>query len=193
MYGCGSVKVCLFLFLYWRLRRYPVFLRHVAPVIPFCKGVAVIVDIALLGKSAPVIDSSVPPVFLIHEIFFCFFGQLQLAQFFNQIMPVIFLTLYGRIKPVTIKVLCKVDNVLQVPCMVAVFHSCNKFFPVVVKLHFQKLAQIVQFVKAFKLGQFSCQSCNRGLVFCDVQLSVVFAVYPDTVKDFFQMLGSRGE
>ena len=77
--------------------------------------------------------------------------------------------------------------------MVAVCHSCNKFFSVVVKLHFQKFAQIVQLVKAFKLGQFSCQSYNRGLVFCDMQLHVVFAVYPDTVKDFFQMLGSRGE
>ena len=77
--------------------------------------------------------------------------------------------------------------------MVAVSDSRSKFFPVVVKLHFQKLAQIVQLVKAFKLGQFPCQSCNRGLVFCDMQLPVVFAVYPDTVKDFFQMLGSRGE
>ena len=108
-------------------------------------------------------------------------------------MPVIFLGFYGRINPVTVKVLCKVYNVLQVPCMVAVCDSRSKFFPVVVKLHFQKLAQIVQFVKAFKLGQFPCQSRNRGLIFCDMQLPVVFAVYPDTVKDFFQMLGSRGE
>ena len=36
----------------------------------------------------------------------CFFRQLQLVQFFNQIMPVIFLTFYGRVKPVTVKVLC---------------------------------------------------------------------------------------
>ena len=108
-------------------------------------------------------------------------------------MPVIFLTLYGRVKPVTIKVLCKIDDVLQVPCMVAVCDSRSKFFPVVVKLHFQKLTQIVQLVKAFKLRQFPCQSRNRGLVFCDVQLPVVFAVYADTVKDFFQMFGSRGE
>ena len=108
-------------------------------------------------------------------------------------MPVIFLALYGRVKPVTVKVLCKIDDVLQIPCMVAVCDSRSKFFPVVVKLHFQKLAQVVQLVKAFKLRQFPCQSRNRGLVFCDVQLPVVFAVYADTVKDFFQMLGSRGE
>ena len=108
-------------------------------------------------------------------------------------MPVIFLGFYRRIKPVTVKILCKVDDVLQIPCMVAVCDSRSKFFPVVVKLHFQKFAQIVQFVKAFKFCQFPCQSRNRGLVFCDVQLPVVFAVNPDTVKDFFQMLGSRGE
>ena len=100
-------------------------------------------------------------------------------------MPVIFPGFYGRINPVTVKVLCKVDDVLQVPCMVAVCDSRSKFFPVVVILHFQKFAQIIQFVKAFKFRQFPCQSCNRGLVFCDVQFFVVFAVYPDTVKDFF--------
>ena len=57
----------------------------------------------------------------------------------------------------------------------------------------EKLDEIIAKFKAFKLGQFSCQSRNRGLVFCDMQLPVVFAVYADTVKDFFQMLGSRGE
>ena len=193
MYGCGSVKVCPFLFLYWWLRRYPVFLRHFAPVVPFCKCVAVVVDIALFGKHTVVVNGSVPSVFLIHEILFRFFGKLRFFQFINQITPVFFFTVDGRVNPVAVKVLCKVDDVLQAVGMVAVFNGCNKFFPVVVKLHFQKFAQIVQFVKAFKLGQFSCQSRNRGLVFCDMQLPVVFAVNPDTVKDFFQMLGSRGE
>ena len=41
------------------------------------KGVFVVIDIALFGKSAPVVDSGVPPVFLIHEIPLCFFRQFQ--------------------------------------------------------------------------------------------------------------------
>ena len=45
----------------------------------------------------------------------------------------------GRIAPVAVKVLCKVDDVLQAVRMVAVFNGCNKFLPVVVKLHFQEL------------------------------------------------------
>ena len=108
-------------------------------------------------------------------------------------MPVIFLTLYGRIKPVTVKVLCKVDNVLQVVGMVAVFHSCNKFFPVVVKLHFQKFAQIIQFVGVGKFVKVCCQARNGRLKFCKMPFSIVLKVNPDTVKDFFQMFGSRGE
>ena len=95
-----------------RGRRYPVFLRHVPSVIPPCKCVSVVVDIALFGKQSPVIDSCVPPVFLIHEIFFCFLRQLRFFQFINKVMPVIFLIVDGRINPVAVKVLCKVDNVL---------------------------------------------------------------------------------
>ena len=74
---CGSVKIFFFrVGAFWLrgLRRYPVFLWHVAPVVPFCKGVAVVVDIALFGKHTIVVNGSVPPVFLIHEIPFHFVG-----------------------------------------------------------------------------------------------------------------------
>ena len=135
----GSVHFHLFrvwAFRFLRGRRYPVFLRYVPPVIPPCKCVLVVVDIALLGKPSPVIDSRVPPVFLIHEIFFGFLRQLRFFQFINKVMPVFFLIVDGRVNPVTVKVLCKVDKFLHTGSVVVKGDSCRKFLPVVVKLHF---------------------------------------------------------
>ena len=135
----GSVHFHLFrvgAFRFRRGRRYPVFLRHVPPVIPPCKCVLVVVDIALFGKQSPVIDSRVPPVFLIHEIFFGFLRQLRFFQFINKVMPVFFLIVDGRVNPVAVKVLCKVDKFLHTGSVVAKGDSRRKFFPVVVKLHF---------------------------------------------------------
>ena len=71
-----------------------------------------VVDIALFGKHTVVVNGSVPPVFLIHEILFRFFGKFRFFQFINQITPVFFFIVDGRINPVAVKVLCKVDNVL---------------------------------------------------------------------------------
>ena len=65
--------------------------------------------IALFGEASSVIDSGVAPVFLIHEILFCFFGQLQFVQLVDKVIAVIFFALDGGIKPIAIKVLCKVD------------------------------------------------------------------------------------
>ena len=53
-------------------------------------------------------------------------------------MPVIFFIFDRGVNPIAIKVLCKVDDVLQAVCVVAVGKGGNEFFPVVVKLHFQK-------------------------------------------------------
>ena len=138
----GSVHFHLFRVWAFRLRRgrrYPVFLRYVPPVIPPCKRVLVVVDIALLGKPSPVIDSRVPPVFLIHEIFFGFLRQLRFFQFINKVMPVFFLIVDGRVNPVAVKVLCKVDKLLHTGSVVAKGDSRRKFLSVVVKLHGKEL------------------------------------------------------
>ena len=37
------------------------------------------------------------------------------------------------------------------------------------------------------------QAGDRGLKFCEMPFLVMLEVNPDTVKDFFQMFGSRGE
>ena len=136
----GSVHFHLFrvgAFRFRRGRRYPVFLRHVPPVIPPCKRVLVVVDVAPFCKCAPVIDSRVPSVFLIHEIFFGFLRQFRFFQFINKVMPVIFFIVDGRVNPIAVKVLCKVDKFLHTGSVVAKGDSRRKFFPVVVKLHFQ--------------------------------------------------------
>ena len=86
-----------------------VFFGNIAPVVPLRKGVFIVVNIALFGEASSVIDSGVAPVFLIHEILFCFFGQLQFVQFVDKVIAVIFFALDGGIKPIAIKVLCKVD------------------------------------------------------------------------------------
>ena len=88
---------------------------------------------------SPVVDSCVPSVFLIHEILFRFFGKLQFVQLVDKVIAVIFLALYGRIKPVTIKVLCKVDKVFDVPGAFPKRHRRRKLVPVLVALHFQEL------------------------------------------------------
>ena len=86
-----------------------VFFGNIAPVVPLRKGVFIVVNIALFGEASSVIDSGVAPVFLIHEILFCFFGQLQFVQLVDKVIAVIFFALDGGIKPIAIKVLCKVD------------------------------------------------------------------------------------
>ena len=106
------------------------------PAVPFRKGIFVVVDIALRGKNPPVILYRVPSVFLIHEIVFCGFGQLQFVQFVDKVMPVSFFVLYGGINPVAIKVLCKVDKVFHASGIFAQCYRCRKFVPVLVTLHF---------------------------------------------------------
>ena len=86
-----------------------VFFGNIAPIVPLRKGVFIVVNIALFGEASPVIDRGVAPVFLIHEILFCFFGQLQFVQLVDKVIAVIFFALDGGIKPIAIKVLCKVD------------------------------------------------------------------------------------
>ena len=111
-----------------------IFFRYVvlASVVPLRKGVFVVVDIALFGKSAPVIDSSVAPVFLIHEILFYFFGQLQFVQFVDKVIPVVCFILYGGINPVAVKILCKVDKVFDVPGVFSKRDRRCKFLSVLV-------------------------------------------------------------
>ena len=53
----------------------------------------VVVDIALIGKLSPVFQYRVPPVFLVLEIFLCFFGQLQFVQLVNKVKGTLFLCL----------------------------------------------------------------------------------------------------
>ena len=86
-----------------------VFFGNIAPIVPLRKGVFIVVNIALFGEASSVIDSGVAPVFLIHEILFCFFGQLQFVQLVDKVIAVIFFALDGGIKPIAIKVLRKVD------------------------------------------------------------------------------------
>ena len=137
---CGSVHFHLCRVWAFRLREAhnPVFFRYVIlmPAVPFRKGIFVVVDIALRGKNPPVILYRVPSVFLIHEIVFCGFGQLQFVQFVDKVMPVSFFVLYGGINPVAIKVLCKVDKVFHASGIFAQCYRCRKFVPVLVTLHF---------------------------------------------------------
>ena len=106
------------------------------PAVPFRKGIFVVVDIALRGKNTSVILHRVPPVFLIHEIIFCGFGQLQFVQFVDKVMPVGFFVLYGRINPVAVKVLCKVDKVFHASGIFAQCYRRCKFVPVLIVQHF---------------------------------------------------------
>ena len=62
--GCVHKDIFVMLRLLRKLWRYPVFFWYVLPVVPFRKGVAVIINIALFGEHAPVIYGSVAPVFL---------------------------------------------------------------------------------------------------------------------------------
>ena len=117
-----------------------VFFGNIAPVVPLRKGVFIVVNIALLGEASPVIDSGVAPVFLIHEILFCFFGQFQFVQLVDKVIAVIFLALDGGIKPVAIKVLCKIDKVFQISGILAKCYRRRKLCFVLVTLHFKQLA-----------------------------------------------------
>ena len=65
------------------------------------------IDIALFGKLPLILANCVPPVFFILEIFLCFFGKLQLVQFVDKIITVIFFAADSGIEPVTVKVLLR--------------------------------------------------------------------------------------
>ena len=123
-----------------RVAHNTVFFGNIAPVVPLRKGVFVVVNIALLGEASSVVDSGVAPVFLIHEILFCFFGQLQLVQLVDKVIAVIFLALDGGIKPVAIKILCKVDKVFQISGVLIKRNRRRKLCFVLVTLHFKQLA-----------------------------------------------------
>ena len=83
LYGCllrfGCVHEDIFIMLRLRVTHNAVFFGYIAfaPVVPLGKGILVVVDIPLFGKSALVVDNCVPPVFLIHEILLRFFRQFQ--------------------------------------------------------------------------------------------------------------------
>ena len=123
-----------------RVAHNTVFFGNIAPVVPLRKGVFIVVNIALLGEASPVIDSGVAPVFLIHEILFCFFGQFQFVQLVDKVIAVIFLALDGRVNPVAIKILCKVDKVFQISGVLAKRNRRRKLCFVLVTLHFKQLA-----------------------------------------------------
>ena len=154
-HGSRRVKVCPFCFAALRLRvaHNAVFFGYVAfaPVVPLGKGVFVVIDIALFGKSAPVVDSGVPPVFLIHEIPLCFFRQLQFVQLVDQIVAVIFFALDGGINPIAVKVLCKIDKVFEISGILAQRNRCRKLRFILVALHFKQLSKIIQLVYAAAL------------------------------------------
>ena len=119
--------------------------------IPFGKGVLIVIDIALFGKLPLILANCVPPVFFILEIFLCFFGKLQLVQFVDKIITVIFFAADSGIEPVTVKVLCKVDKVFHASGILAMCNRRRKFILVPVTLHFQKFSKIIQLVHACAL------------------------------------------
>ena len=89
-------------------------------------------DIALFGKLPLILANCVPPVFFILEIFLCFFGKLQLVQFVDKIITVIFFAADSGIEPVTVKVLCKVDmGAIFVPLFLAGGEERNEVFLVI--------------------------------------------------------------
>ena len=120
-------------------------------LIPFGKGVLIVIDIALFGKLPLILANCVPPVFFILEIFLCFFGKLQLVQFVDKIITVIFFAADSGIEPVTVKVLCKVDKVFHASGILAMCNRRRKFILVPVTLHFQKFSKIIQLVHACAL------------------------------------------
>ena len=69
-FGCVHIGFVLFAARPLRVTHNAVFFGYIAfaPVVPLGKGILVVVDIPLFGKSALVVDNCVPPVFLIHEI-----------------------------------------------------------------------------------------------------------------------------
>ena len=143
-----------------------VFARYVIfpPVVPRGKGVAVVVDIALLRKLSPVFLYSVPPVFLVLEIFLCFFGQLQFVQLVNEVIAVVGFGSDSGVYPVAVKVLCKVDKVFHAPGVFPQRYRRREFIPVAVVLHFQELSKIIQLVNGAAL--YHGKRHVKGVGFC---------------------------
>ena len=106
-----------------------VFFRNVMVCIPYGKVVFVVVDIAVIGKSAAVLPHRVTPKGFVIKILFRGFRQFQLVQLVNYIMPVVLAIADSGIKPVAVKIEGKVDRVGNACRVVAVDHGGGKFLP----------------------------------------------------------------
>ena len=90
-------------------RSQAIFPRHLVCLVPLRIIVAVIVDIAIIGKNAAILFDRFAPIALVIKKSLGGVRQFQLVQIVNEIMPVIVGIVYGGIKPVAVQIVRQVD------------------------------------------------------------------------------------
>ena len=91
------------------LRSQTIFLRHLAGFVPLRIIVAVVVDIAIIGKNAAILFNRFAPIALVIKEPLGGIRQFQFVQIVNEVMPVIVGIVYGGIKPVAVQIVRQVD------------------------------------------------------------------------------------
>ena len=91
------------------LRSQAIFLRHLVGFVPLRIIVAVVVDIAIIGKNAAILFNRFAPIALVIKEPLGGVRQFQLVQIVNEVMPVIVGIVYGGIKPVAVQIVRQVD------------------------------------------------------------------------------------
>ena len=165
-----------------------VFFRNIVVCVPYGKVVFVVVDIAVVGESAAVLPCRVAPKGFVIKILFRRFRQFQLVQLVNYIMPVVLGIVDGRIKPVAVKIVGKVDRVGNACRVVAVDHGCGKFLPFLLAALGKQRGKVVQLVQTFAGTETVSQAVNGRFVGGNLVFRRVNAVNTDTRKSGFHFL-----
>ena len=100
-------------------------------------------------------------------------------------MPVVLGIVDGRIKPVAVKIVGKVDRVGNACRVVAVDHGCGKFLPFLLAALGKQGGKVVQLVQTFAGTETVSQAVNGRFVGGNFVFRRVNAVNADPGKDFF--------
>ena len=165
-----------------------VFFRNIMVGVPYGKVVFVVVDIAVVGESAAVLLYRVAPKGFVIKILLGGFRQFQLVQLVNHIMPVVLGIVDGRIKPVAVKIVGKVDRVGNACRVVAVDHGCGKFLLFLLAALGKQGGKVVQLVQTFAGTETVSQAVNGRFVGGSLVFRRVNAVNADPGKGFFHFL-----
>ena len=103
-------------------------------------------------------------------------------------MPVVLGIVDGRIKPVAVKIVGKVDRVGNACRVVAVDHGCGKFLPFLLAALGKQRGKVVQLVQTFAGTETVSQAVNGRFVGGNLVFRRVNAVNADPGKDFFHFL-----